>query len=482
MSTPVHQPVPGSGASPARRAAAVGAVALAAAALVAGAATATPTPVPPPDPVDTTGRTVAVCPAAPVVNIVSTSRGGELAIRPVGAERATPLPAGQGATQAATEPLLVVAEGRQSTGSAGSSFLSAASGQDRGLALARCVAPGTSSWFTGLYASGQATGGRATLRSEVILTNTDATRADVDLRLLGPNGAVTAAGARGLTVPARSSRVVALEGLVADKGPLGVQVRASRGRIHATVRQRAAYGSVPGGTDLQVPSTNPATQQVVPGVPGVPGERTLVLTNPGDRRTTAKVEVLGRTGTFAPVDAGQVDVNAGATVQVSLTRGLAQEAAAVRVTTDQPVVAAMVAQASDDPATGDVAVQPAAEPLGPTAIGALAVDRGVAGAVIVTNAGSADTVVSLHLVGVDGRELKTGELPVRAGATAQWEVAQVDVPAGVVVRTPRGATTYAGLVLTSVAGPGLASSPLSVPEQASGGPEPQHAPGLGGGR
>ncbi|WP_460766863.1 DUF5719 family protein, partial [Mariniluteicoccus flavus] len=397
-------------------------------------------------------------------------------------ERATPLPAGRGASLAAAEPLLVIAEGRQSTGSAAAAYAATPDGADRGLALARCVAPATTSWFTGLYAGGSGPGGRATTRSEVVLVNPDSTRADVDLRVLGPAGQIAAPGGRGLTVPARSTRVVALESLVSERGALGVQVRASRGRIHATVRQRAGFGPLPGGMDLQVPSAQPSTVQVVPGIPDGPGERTLVVTNPGDRRTTAKVELMGPNGTFVPAEARTLDVNAGSTAQVSLAQGLAQEAGAVRVTTDQPVTAAVVAHASDDAATSDIAVQPAAERLGPTAIGAFAVTRGVVGAVVVTNLGVSDTVVGLRLVATDGRELKSAELPVRAGATALWEIAQVDQPAGVVVRSAKGATTHAGLVVTNATGPGLATTPLSAPEPATTGADPEHAPGLGGGR
>ncbi|WP_460771282.1 hypothetical protein, partial [Mariniluteicoccus flavus] len=48
-----------------RRAGAVAAVALALGAVVAGGATVRPAAIPPADPVDTTGRTVTVCPAAP---------------------------------------------------------------------------------------------------------------------------------------------------------------------------------------------------------------------------------------------------------------------------------------------------------------------------------------------------------------------------------------------------------------------------------
>ncbi|GAB3624082.1 hypothetical protein GCM10027418_21660 [Mariniluteicoccus endophyticus] len=477
--TPVRRTPRGPGAG--RRIGAVGAATLALAALVGGGAVSRPPTIPPPDPVDTTGRTVTVCPPAQVVNLITGTRGGELATRALGSERADVVPSGRGVTLAADQPTLVVAEGRQSTASAASSFSAAAQGAERGLATARCVAPSTTQWFTGLYSGGQGPGGQATTRSEIVLVNTDSTRADVDLRLLGPDGQVSAPGARGLTVPARSSRVVGLETLTTQLGPFGVQVRASRGRIHATVVQKAAFGALPGGTDWQVPSAPPSLVQVVPGVPDGKGERTLVVTNPGERRTTAKIEIMTPDGTFAPAEASQLDINGASTAQVSLTRGLAEQPAAVRVSTDQPVTAAVVSHSGTDAATSDVAFQPSAEALGTTGVGALAVAPGITGAALVTNVGLQDTIVSLRLLAADGRELKAAELPVRGGTTQLWEIAKVDEPAGLVVRSPRGATVHAGIVLTGDGRPGLATTPVSAPEPATSGAEPEHRPGLGSG-
>lgn len=442
-----------------------------------------PRPLPP---VEAEGRTVSVCPAAASINAVSATTWGTLGLRGLnGGGEPLPVDPGKGASvPSPDQPMVLAAEGRQSQASAAAAYDSQPSGTDRGLSLARCGAPSTSAWFTGLSADPGGTG--VSLRSQVQLINPDAGQAEVDLRFYGPNGPLAAAGGRGVTVPGHSTRTVALESLfpaAAGPGaePVGMEVRTARGRVFTAVRQRATAGAQPAGSDWQIASTTPSPVQVVPGVPDGRGSRELVLTNPGDRRTTARVEVVGPDGTFAPADAASVDVNGATTVRVPLTRGLNGDVAAVRVTADQPLVAAVLARSSDSPAEADLAVQPSAPELTGTSLAAVAVAAGTTGAVVVSNNGIRDVSVPMRLVDAEGRELMAVELPVAAGRSNLWEIKQVDRPAAVQVRTPREAQLYAGVVLTSGSGPlaGLATAPFSVPEQGTVDVDPRHDPEVG---
>lgn len=464
---------------------AVLAVAAAGAGLVFGGAALPvkqPRPLPP---VAAEGRTVTVCPAAATINAVSATSWGTLGLRSLAAGDPVPIPAGKGMTVAsADQPMVLVAEGRQSQGSAAAAYESPTGGPDRGLGLARCGAPSTSAWFTGL--SGDPGGSGASVRSQLTLINPDAGQAEVDLRFYGPSGPLAAAGGRGVTVPGHSTREVALESLFAGAAnpgvePVGMEVRTSRGRVFTTVRQRASEGAQPAGSDWQTASTEPSPLQVVPGVPDGPGSRELVLTNPGARRTIAKIEVIGPDGTFAPADAAGIDVNAESTVRLPLTRGLNGDIGAVRVTADQPLVAAVLARSSDNPDEADLAVQPSAPELAGSSIAAIAVASGATGAVVVSNNGIRDATVPLRLVDSSGRELMATELPVAAGRSNLWEIKQVDQPAAVQVRTPRDSQLYAGVVLTSGSGPlaGLATAPLSVPEEGTVDVDPEHDPEVG---
>lgn len=457
----------------------LGVAAVAAGLAFGGAALPTRQPGPAPA-VIADGRTVTVCPAAATINAVSSTAWGSLGLRALDSDQQLEVPPGRGATVSSPEqPMVLVAEGRQSQGAAAAAYQSDTAGADRGLGLARCGGPSTSAWFTGL--SGDPGGTGASLRSQVNLINPDAGQAEVDLRFYGPNGLLAAPGGRGITVPGRSTRQVALESLFNVPDLVGMEVRTTRGRVFTTVRQRAAEGAQPAGSDWQTASTTPAPKQVVPGVPDGPGSRELVLTNPGARRTTASVEVIGPDGTFAPVDAASVDVNAESTVRLPLTRGLNGDIGAVRVTADQPLVAAVLARSSDAAAEADLAVQPSAPELSGTSLAAVAVAAGTTGAVIVSNTGIRDVAVPMELVDAEGRQLMAVELPVAAGRSNLWEIKQVDHPAAVQVRTPRDAQLYAGVVLTSGSGPlaGLATAPLSIPERVSVEVDPDHDPEVG---
>lgn len=464
--------------SPMLRLGTVAALAIVTAAItVSGAALPAREPRPLP-PVEPDGRTVTVCPPASSVTIASATTWGTLGVRSLEADQVQTVPTGRGLTLTElTAAQLVIAEGRQNQNSAVSAYAKHPEGEDRGLSLARCGTPTTSAWFTGLPSTPE---GELNARSVVVLVNPDAGQAEVDLRLFGPSGLQVAPGARGIAVPARSVRTVALDTLFTRAEPVGLEVRATKGRIAPTVRQYAGVGVQPVGSDWQVAARPPARTQIVPGVPGGPGARTLVLTNPGNRRTTATIDVLGPTGTFTPVDAGSLDVNAESTAEVDLSRGLGGDPGAVRITSEQPVVATVVSRNGDPGPDADIAVQASAEPITGTALAAIAAAPGARGYVLVSNNGEADVTLPLRLIGTDGAQLAATELSITAGATAVWEVGEVNQPAGVQARVPAGTNLYAGIELRSAADPagGLATTPLSTAQQAERviGAEPEHDP------
>lgn len=426
------------------------------------------------------GRTVTVCPPAPAVFVSSATAWGALGVRSIDDSQAQPVPPGQGAGLTdIDQPVVMVAEGRQTQGAAASAYAREAGGSGRGVAVARCGTPATSSWFTGLVSD---PGGPQGVRSEISLINPDARAADVDLILFGPTGLQSASGARGITVPARSVRTVALESLFTRAEPVGVQVRANTGRVAAVAKQYATAGAQPAGTDWQVEASAPATHQIVPGIPGGPGSRILVISNPGSRRTTAAIEVLASDGTFTPADAGTVDVGGESTAAVGLEQGLDGDPGAVRIASDQPLIASVVSRSSEAAATSDIAGQPATEPLGATGMAAVAGAPGVSGTLLVSNGGDTDAAIGITLVGVDGGALQVSEVRIAPGSTLDWAIDPVDEPVALHVRPSGNARLHAGIVLTSENDPraGLATTPLSVPGQDPGGAvAPVHDPDTG---
>lgn len=466
--------------TPVARIAAVTVMVLATA-LVAGAGAVlgvrTPTA---PAPVEVTGSTLRTCPVLPPesgrteVMALSTSTWGTLQTRGLGTEESAPVEGGKGARIVApAAPVLLQAEGRQTQSSAGASFARAEAGADRSISLARCDHPATASWFSGLMASNAQ-------RSELTLTNPDSAQAEVDLTILGDRGPIAAPGARGLTVPGGTTRTIALETMVNSPDPFGVEVSTTRGRISAVARHRTFDGVSVSGADWQTSAAEPATDQVIAAIPSGAGERTLAVTNPGNRRTTVKVEALGAAGTFQPADAAQVEVNGESTTSVRLDQALDGEAVALRLTSDQPIFAAAQAR-GEGGARADVAVQSADRALAGTSVGAFAVDQGSTAEVVLSSVDDRDLTAEVHLVSAAGEKLKTVQLPVRSGSTTVWQVEDIDQPAGVLVSTPRRSGLHGGVVTRTDADGyrGLASSGLSVPEQARAGVDPQFDPTVG---
>lgn len=465
--------------NPVRRIAAITAAVVVAGLVAVGGAVLDVRSPTPPAPAEITGSTLRACPVLPrgdgstEVMALSTSTWGTLKSRALGSEEASDIEVGKGARiLAPPAPILLQAEGRQTQSSAGASF-ARASGAERGISLARCDHPSTTSWFSGVMTSGDQ-------RAELVLTNTDTAQAQVDLKVFGRQGVVAAPGSRGLTVPGGTTRTVALDSMVNSPDPVGVEVGTTRGRINAVVRHRTFDGVTASGSDWQTSSVEPATSQVIPGIPSGQGERTLAVTNPGSRRTTVKVEALGASGTFAPADAAEIEVNGESTAGLRLDQALAGEAVALRLTADQPIFAAARSR-GEDGARSDVAIESADRPLAGASVAALAVVPGGNAELVLSSTDDRDLTVDVMLVAANGEELKRAQLPVRSGASSVWKIDSVDEPAGVKVMAPRQSGIHAGVVIRTDADgyQGLTGSGLSVPELASAGVDPRFDPTVG---
>ncbi|WP_026925710.1 DUF5719 family protein [Granulicoccus phenolivorans] len=424
------------------------------------------------DRVSTEGQANLLCPALPTDRAESTvalaapdaAVPGDLSARRISETQADPVPAGALVHRPGNEsPVQVRADGARSAEFGAAVLARSRTALDRGLSVSRCLTPSTEAWFAGVYSSENA-------RSEIELINPDSAQATVDLQFFGADGERAAPGGRGITVDAKSSRVVAVESLFTSDTPTSVHLTTSIGRVAAVVRQRTSDRTAATGTDWLAPATLPRTSQVIPAVPGGTGERELVVANPGERRTTARVEIITADGTVAPADADQLDVNARSTATIRLDAGLKEAAAAVRITTDQPVIASVRAVSADD-----VAFTAAADPLQGRAVAAIGTADGVAGTLQLSNTADTTAVVPVTAFDESG-EVGRADVEVPAHGTATWSIPGT----GSAVLVDAGQLTglYGGVVLRSTNGPGLASTGLTVPAGASGASAPQHDPGV----
>ncbi|UAL28623.1 hypothetical protein K8W59_12180 [Nocardioides rotundus] len=304
--------------------------------LVRPASTEVPSPAPPD--VRPLTRADVACPAAipgtgAVRAMTTTDASGRLEVRRAGRAPATRVPVrpGRVGTVRVPEPALVtgrdsVAPGLLGTRAGGSP-----------VAATSCPAPAGEQWFSGL-------GGQFEHRSVVELVNPDRGTAVADLTVHTARGAVRSPQLRGISVPGGGVRRVDLARVLPRTGLMSAQVVVSRGRLSVAVADELSpVGS--GGLRDWIPATaGPSRSSLLMGlVPGA-GERTLLVTNPGDDEVRARVEVVTARSTFTPTGAEEVRVAPGSVTAVRLPDVEAQVrrgALGLRVTGTGPLVAGL---------------------------------------------------------------------------------------------------------------------------------------------
>jgi len=422
-------------------------------------------------------RTTTVCSVADgdsrKVELVAAGVGtGRLSLTEIGgAEVASLSTSGAVAMVVGAKPYGVMATGKLAAASGGALVAATGSGVDRGVAAQPCLLPATDHWFVGL-------GAKAPQLSTLLVTNPDSQAAEVEVRVNGPQGAVTAPGSSGIAVPPHSTRVIPLEGMVEADGPLAVQVRATAGRVRVVAQDRHRDGTEAAGTDWIAPTLAPATSFVIPGVAQGAGARDLILVNPGERTATAKVEALAADGSFVVEGADAVDVPPASTVRVPLADALGGDAVGLRVTSDVALAGALEATATGSKLAPDTATAVATRPMSGMAVLPLVAVNDLAGQVQLSNAGPAATSATLVVTDRSGKEMARQVLQLPAGGTVGVPVTGNGAWAQV---STDGAEVYGAVVLTSTrdATAGLGWLPVSSSRVATPAPEVRTEPRLG---
>ena len=126
---------------------------------------------------------------------------------------------------------------------------------------------------------------------------------------------------------------------------------------------------------------------IIPGVPEGAGARELVVANPGPTEPRSASRCSGSKVPSLPIGAETLVVPPESTASVGLTGGLAGQSGSIRLTSTQPVTAAVHAVSSVQGARPDLAVQPAVAPLSRTGVVALASVEGVDAEFVLSNGG-----------------------------------------------------------------------------------------------
>ncbi len=219
-----------------------------------------------------------------------------------------------------------------------------------GLATARCQPPGTSFWFAG-------PGTKTVAQLELYLMNVDSQPADVQVSAL-TEGIPLAGGADiGVAVPPHGMVVQSLSRLLRGTTVAALHVTASAGLIVAALRE-SKKGAEP-GTWLP-PAPAPATQLVLPSIPGTPGSRELYVAVPGDRDAQVKLTAVTPRGSYQPTGGSGLALPSGSATGIPLP-SLAGTPAALVITASVPVTASMLVSGGSGGSPG--AVTAAAEPV-----------------------------------------------------------------------------------------------------------------------
>jgi hypothetical protein len=432
------------------------------------------------------GRTTTVCTTSPATDATATisavavrkapGREGTLTGTAIGSS--TPLLTvdrqGFGDQQKAPDaPVVLTGEGVMATAGSGMITSSATKGDQSGLMAATCAAPATEHWFVGV-------GANPSYRTDLVLTNPDAGQAEVDLRFYGRNGLVVVPGSPGLVIEGGSSRTVSLDTLVTVEGPLTVSVRASTGRVSAVALARRSVDFEPTGADWQLSAVAPARSVVIPGIPEGAGTRTLVVANPGTDRATVSVNVLGVDGAFAPAGAEQLEVPPESTAEVSVAAGLAGAAAAIELTSDQPVTGSVLSEAIGPDALPDLAVQSATAPIVRTGVVPLVHLDKTEAELVLSNGGENDVALSFDVFGYDGVKIDDDDVLLVPHATATRRL-DVGEAAYLVVSVPANGSVVGGVTFLASSGgiAGVATVPVISPDVASRAPQVEFDPSVG---
>lgn len=317
-----------------------------------------------------------------------------------------------------------------------------------GLMVGSCPATVDESWFVGL-------GSGVKHLSTLVITNVSDVVAVADVTMWGTEGVIEAVGGDGLVLKPQESRTIAVDSMAAGEPELAVRVERRRGSFAVT----AIDGSTRSysGAEIAPPTAAPHRTQILSGLPAKAKFRTLVIANPTHITSRVSVEVIGPKGSFAPggLEAIRVPAERVTTVEVPTTVGGA--AMAVRLTSEQPILA--TARVADD--KEDYAYAVAERRLDGPAIVPVALAEGVGRPRLTVTAPGSHAAVTVE--GFDGamQSLGSERREIGAGTTATvnlGKLADSDRLAYLVVR-PHGNLMGAATFHTDK---GIASIPLEA--------------------
>lgn len=330
-----------------------------------------------------------------------------------------------------------------------------------GLRAVDCPATSSDQWFTGVGAGAEHT-------SVLELHNPDSGPATATITVLGQSGPVGAGGTlRGISVAGGATARIDLGSAIPKREELALHVTTDRGRLAATVID----GFEPVGrgepTKEYLPGQGqPATTNLLLGVPDGVDEPQVVVANTSDSASRVALRLVTEESTFAPTDLEEVVVDPESVRRFSLSRLLDSQVAdgvvGLEVVSSQPVTASFRGRVGGDLVT----IVPQAAVTATTLVPVAA-----KGARLVL--GGATALGTVQVVAYDDEARELDSRTVEVGPEV---AADVQVPGRAVLLrlVPSGTSIRGTLLLRSSAG----AAAVAVRELARQGLVPDVRPGL----
>jgi hypothetical protein len=202
---------------------------------------------------------------------------------------------------------------------------------------ALCTGPATSQWFVGGTAD-------ITTRGRLIIINSGLSDAVIDIQSFTEIGKQPL---RTITVVSKNYALIPIDSLAPGDKSLTVHVAPRSGRINAFMIDEQSKGlSTLGGDHINF-APGASKSVMIPAVPhqlvknakALP--HTLRILTPGDVDASITAEVLSADGVFVPVGLTSRSISAGIVTDFQFTPNITSAIMGVRITSTEPVVAAI---------------------------------------------------------------------------------------------------------------------------------------------
>ncbi len=202
-----------------------------------------------------------------------------------------------------------------------------------------CAGSTSSQWFVGASAD-------ITTKGRLIVVNSGLSEAVVDVNVFTENGKQPL---RTLNVPSKNYLVIPVDSLAPGDKTLTVNVLPRSGRINAFMIDEQGKGLRALGGDFVNPINAPSRTLVIPAIPnqgkkpgqGAAAAHVLRLLTPGEVDASVTVELLSADGVFVPVGLNSRAITAGLVTEFTFSPKISSSAFAVKLTSTEPIVAAV---------------------------------------------------------------------------------------------------------------------------------------------